>query len=186
MASRLKSVSQTVLGVAAFAAIAVGLALLVSVFLYGVPRVSLVVYRIASPLFGIALAIDLSSLPFAFIKRARAMVSMVLFVSSYLFGIILWTYSAGMVFVFWGYIGLLVGLIWLGVGVVPVAFLAASLHSDWVIVANILIGLFLTSARDSSRGGVCQLVEKQRASGMPRVEQLKYQVTTTPLPIPVL
>ena len=144
MASRLKSIGQTLFGLAVFAAFAFGLILLVSIFLYGVPRVSLIVYRIASPLFGFALAIDILSLPLALIKRARHIVSMVLFVSSYLFGMILWTYCAGMSFVFWGYTGLFVGLIWLGVGVVPVALLAASLHSDWMIVGNILFGLFLT------------------------------------------
>jgi len=144
MTSRLKSIGQTLFGLAAFAVLGVGLVLLVSIFLYGVPRVSLVVYRIASPLFGIALAIDILSLPLALIKRARRVVSIVLLISSYLFGVILWTYSAGMSFVFWGYFGLFVGLVWLGVGVVPVALLAASLHSDWMIVGNILFGLFLT------------------------------------------
>jgi hypothetical protein len=31
-----------------------------------------------------------------------------------------------------------------GVGVVGIALLAAALHSGWVIVANIVLGLFLT------------------------------------------
>jgi hypothetical protein len=102
------------------------------------------VYRNAAPLVGIALAIDLLFLPFALIRRARVIVSIVLFASSYFFGIVLWTFSAWTAFVFWGYAGLLAGLMLAGVGVVGIALLAAALHSGWVIVANIALGLFLT------------------------------------------
>jgi len=141
---KLKSVGETLLGLILYAVTAVVILLLTSIYLYGVPRVSAVVYRIASPLSGIALLIDILCLPLALLKRARSFVGTVWVISSFVFGVILWTYSAVVSYLFWGYLGLFVGLIWLGVGVVPVAFLAAALHASWAVVANIILALILT------------------------------------------
>ena len=118
--------------------LAIGLAISVAVFVYPA-AVSLVAYRIA----WIALAVDLLSLPFALIKRARGIVCLVLMASSIVFAAALWCFSAGITFAFWGYTGLIIGIIFAGVGVFGIALLTAALHSDWVIVANLLVGLFL-------------------------------------------
>lgn len=138
---RIGSALAGLLGLAAFLVIGIAIT---AVYLYGVPRVALVIYKIANPLSGIVLLIDLLLLPFTLWARARALIGPVLLVSSYLFGIILWSYSAGMAFVFWGYAGLFFGLIWLGVGVVPVALLASALNSAWTVFGNIILGLVLT------------------------------------------
>jgi hypothetical protein len=92
--------------------LAAGLVLLITVPLY--PRLCFVVYRNAAPLVGIALAIDLLSLPFALIKRARVIVSIVLFASSYFFGIVLWTFLRGRPSFSGDTLGCSLGLCWQG------------------------------------------------------------------------
>jgi hypothetical protein len=122
--------------------LAAGLVLLIAVPLY--PRLCFVVYRNAAPLVGIALAIDLLSLPFA-LNQARASHREHRALRQFIF---LWhcsgTFSAWTAFVFGGYAGMLAGLMLAGVGVVGIALLAAALHSRWLIVANIALGLLLT------------------------------------------
>lgn len=54
------------------------------------------------------------------------------------FGIVLWTFSAIISYSLWGYFGLFFGLVWMGVGVVPVAVVAAALHGYWFLAFVIL------------------------------------------------
>jgi hypothetical protein len=56
----------------------------------------------------------------------------------------LWTYSVGIAWLLWGFAGLFIGLIFLGIGVVPVAFVAGLVKADWVVVETLLISVFLT------------------------------------------
>jgi hypothetical protein len=121
-----------------------GLLVLSCVMIYGLPRVSLIIYDLVAPLSTAAFLVDLLLLPFALLRKPRRTVGLVLIGSSYLFGLILWTYSAMTTYALWGYFGLFFGLAWIGVGVVPVALLASLLTSSWGSVANVLAGLALT------------------------------------------
>jgi type IV secretory pathway VirB2 component (pilin) len=44
----------------------------------------------------------------------------------------------------WGYGALAVGLIFAGVGVVPVALLAALFHAEWSVLLELVVGIVLT------------------------------------------
>jgi len=115
---------------------------------YGLPRVSVYVYRFASPVSGWVFILDLLLLPFAVSRKLRRTVGAVIFVSSYLFGLVLWFFSAIVAFSYWGYLGLFIGLIWLGIGVVPVALLAAALNKAWAIAGVIAADfVFVMGAR---------------------------------------
>jgi hypothetical protein len=67
-----------------------------------------------------------------------------LVLSSYVFGVTLWAYSAVVTFTYWGWIGLIVGLVLLGIGVVPMSFLALALQANWLWVIGFGALLVLT------------------------------------------
>jgi hypothetical protein len=100
-------------------------------------------------------------------------------ITSYLFGLAVWLFSAVITFTFWGFWGaLFLGLILLGVGIVPMALLAVATHSQWnmavVIVGGIvltfgtrIIGLVLSSIRarrnEMRSGSSYPMLESERA-----------------------
>jgi hypothetical protein len=112
-------------------------------FIVYLPELSSYVYRYANPASGWVFVADLLALPFAFIRRLRSAVGAVLYISSYLFGIVVWTFSAMLTYAVWGYFGLFFGLVWMGVGVVPMALFAAAIHRQWFLIFMLLGNLML-------------------------------------------
>ena len=64
-------------------------------------------------------------LPLAIFHKTRSFAGTGIFFSSYIFGITTWFLGAAVTFVTWGWVGLLIGLMLGGIGVVPIAILAA-------------------------------------------------------------
>lgn len=64
-------------------------------------------------------------LPLAVFRKTRAFSAISMYVSSFVFGITAWFYSAAITFALFGWFGLFIGLMVLGVGVVPMAFFGA-------------------------------------------------------------
>jgi ABC-type multidrug transport system fused ATPase/permease subunit len=60
---------------------------------------------------------------------------------SYLMGFQVWAICAAFVYEIWGIIGLAIGTLLFGVGVVPLALLAGSIHGIWSPVIITLISL---------------------------------------------
>jgi hypothetical protein len=89
---------------------------------------------------GIATAIFM---PLGMFRRTRIFAGTGLIVASYAFGASLWAYGAIATFLYWGWIGLILGLVILGLGVVPMGFVALVLQSQWGLVASLgaLLGL---------------------------------------------
>jgi len=112
--------------------------------LFGLPALSARVLQFANPVAEVTFVVDLVMLPLALSKKLRISVGFAIRVSAFVFGIVLWMFSAIVCFVFWRYLGVFLGLICLGVGVLPVAFLAAALHSQWVLVAALGVEAILT------------------------------------------
>lgn len=56
----------------------------------------------------------------------------------------LFVFSCIVVVAIWGYVGLIVGLIFGGVGVVPVAFVATVAHAEWPAFWSLILGIVLT------------------------------------------
>src|SRR4051812_15628184 len=70
-------------------------------------------------------------LPLAAFRRTRTAAGVGLFGSSWLFGLNLWLASAFFTFMYWGWPALIVGLLFIGLGVLPIAVAALLWHSDW-------------------------------------------------------
>jgi len=93
----------------------------------GMVTVSAVVYPWISRIAGTCLMLNLILLPLALFRKLRRLLSFMLLVSSYIFGLSIWLYSCLVSFILWGYAGLFAGLTGFGIGVVPIAFLATLL-----------------------------------------------------------
>ena len=83
-------------------------------------------------------------LPLCIFRRTRPWAGVGFVYASLLFGAMLFAYSCLFVVFAWGYGALAIGLIFAGVGVVPVALLAAIFHGEWTIFWEILFGVVLT------------------------------------------
>jgi|SRR5579872_1208503 len=83
-------------------------------------------------------------LPLAIFRKTRPVSAICLQIASYVFGATLWFFGLLIAYAYWGVVGVFIGLIMFGVGVVPVAALAALLHADWLALGQIALGLALT------------------------------------------
>jgi hypothetical protein len=83
-------------------------------------------------------------LPLCMFRRTRPFAGVAFVYISYLFGTMLLAYSCLFVVSEWGYGGLVAGLLFAGVGVVPVALLAALLHAQWSVLLELVLEIFLT------------------------------------------
>jgi hypothetical protein len=83
-------------------------------------------------------------LPLCIFGRTRPWAGVGYVYASYVFGLMLWAYSCLFVVYAWGYGALAVGLIFAGVGVVPVALLAAIFHAEWSVLLELVVSIVLT------------------------------------------
>lgn len=135
-----KSIGGGLLGFAIFAAIFAAIGLL---FAFGV-KVAFSIEPFINWLAGILFAIDIFVLLFALSRKLRPFVGLILFFSSFVFGISTWIYGLAVTLSLWGVLALIIGLFLGGVGVVPIGMLAAIFHGDWGIFFTLLITLVLT------------------------------------------
>ena len=80
-------------------------------------------------------------LPLAIFKRTRGFAGTALFALSYLFGITTWLLGAGISFISYGWLGLIIGLVVLGVGVVPVGIVGAYFKLGQTEIALTLVAM---------------------------------------------
>jgi hypothetical protein len=83
-------------------------------------------------------------LPLSIFRKLRPWTGLGIFFASFLFGTMLFAFSCLVVLELWGVFGLVVGLILAGVGVLPVAFLAALFHGEWALLGYVVLGTVLT------------------------------------------
>ena len=88
-------------------------------------------YRFLLPISWVALAIIvLILLPMAAWRKTRTSAATGLLISSYIFGATTWFLGAAVTFISFGWFGLIVGLIFIGVGVVPLGIIGAYFKLD--------------------------------------------------------
>lgn len=92
----------------------------------------------------IAIAILLVLLPLSAIRRVRGFTSMTVFVISYIFGISAWMDGLLVTLSTWGVVAVIIGLCFMGVGVVPIGMLAALFHGQWEELFDLIILIVLT------------------------------------------
>ena len=83
-------------------------------------------------------------LPLCVFRKTRPWAGTAFVIASYAFGLMLFAFSCIVAFEIWGYTGLIIGLVFFGVGTVPVAFLATLLHGEWWLLLNIVLGVVFT------------------------------------------
>ena len=95
---------------------------------------------------------------FGFFRPARPFIAVALITGSWITGGTVWILSALFTYIFWGVGWLIAGIVFMGVGVLPLALLASGRAGEWgnfnmlatmagVTIALRLVGLFLMSKR---------------------------------------
>ena len=139
MWEKIKGAGYVVLGLG----VIVLLALLAGLFIHGGAWLGAKIYPWLVSISSIALVITvLVLLPLSFIPRARSFSSISLLVASYVFGFSLWVWGLLLTYHLWGASAVFFGLIFMGVGVVPIAMLATLFKGMWPQLGELI---FLTA-----------------------------------------
>jgi len=82
-------------------------------------------------------------LPCAIFKRLRGFASIGLLIGSFVYGATLWLLAFLVTYELWGWVALLVGMCFLGLGVVPIAMIAAVSKGEWPVFWSMVVTLGL-------------------------------------------
>lgn len=141
MKEAIKSIGTFIIG----AAIIIGLIILVVILIEGGIVLAAKIYPFLIKATTIITFLSVFILvPLALFKKTRSYAGIGMYFASYLFGFSLWIYSALIAYVLWGFLALLIGLFIAGIGVLPIAFLAALLNGEWAIIGNLIYMIVLT------------------------------------------
>lgn len=141
MGNGLKGIGFGLLGLA----IVIGMISIPVIFIMGAIWASQHLIRPLIAIGWFALALNICVLlPLSLIRRCRGFTGTVIFISSYIFGLITWMISLITVYLLWGAFAVILGLIFLGGGVVPLAVLATLFHGDWTSLGFVIGLLVLT------------------------------------------
>ncbi len=143
MKGLLESVGGYIIAIVVFFAIA-NIALL---FIYGGLRLSEKILYWLFVIIWIVFIIDIIIIiPLGLFKnkRAKGIAAIGLLLSSYIFGLTLWLWALLLTYLIWGMIAVIIGLLIIGVGVVPIALLATIVNGEWGIAGNIVLLIFFT------------------------------------------
>lgn len=137
----LKNVGWTIAAIAIMGA----LLLLAASAIYGLAWISDRIFPWVVWVFWITLAIALFILsPMAVFSRTRMFAAYGFAVCSLVFGFSAWIFSVVVAYNLWGLVALVIGLVFAGIGVVPVAFLAALFKGEWMILLMVVVLVILT------------------------------------------
>ena len=141
MKDTLKSIGSIILGICIFA----GVIVLAVMFLTGGVWLSERVYPWLIVITAVALFVAIPVLlPLAIFRRTRAFAGGGIYIASFVFGLTLWVWSLLTSYTLWGTGGVVVGLFFAGVGVVPIAILASLFHGLWSMVGELLLVTAIT------------------------------------------
>jgi len=138
---KLKNIGDTLKGLAIF----ICLIVLVIVFLKGAVWISTTILPWISAVNAIGIVIGVVILvPLTLIKPTRVVGAFGLYIASYLYGATLWVWGCVITYVLWGLTGLVVGLVILGVGVVPIAIIACLFNGMWSLAIQLIVLFAIT------------------------------------------
>lgn len=83
-------------------------------------------------------------IPMGFTRRTRVMAGNGTVLFSYIAGFTLWFYSAVITYYLWGMFAIIVGLMLFGIGVLPIAVLAALFEGEWGLFGSLVYMIVLT------------------------------------------
>lgn len=141
MKDTLKSIGSFILGICIFA----GVIVLAVMFLTGGVWLSERIYPWLIVITAIALFVIIAVLlPLAIFRRTRAIAGGGIYIASFVFGLTLCVWSLLTSYTLWGIGGVVVGLLFAGVGIVPIAILASLFHGLWSMVGELLLVTAIT------------------------------------------
>ncbi len=141
MKEALKNIGGWIIGIA----ILVGISLIAMLFIEGGVWLSNKLYPWLVGISGITLLITISVLlPNAVFSATPRFAGPGMVIASYVFGATLWFWSLLLTYVLWGGLALFIGLLMMGVGVVPIAILATLFKAEWSILGQLLLLTVLT------------------------------------------
>lgn len=83
-------------------------------------------------------------LPLSLIRKARGFTSVTIMLLSFVFGMTVWMEGLLITLSTWGVVPVIIGLCFMGIGVVPIGMLAALLHGMWMPLLDLVILTALT------------------------------------------
>src|SRR5262249_13546828 len=123
----------------------VGLVILGLMYIQGIGWVSVRIYEYLVVVNSIVFLLSLFIfLPCAIFRLTRKIAAFGLYGASYVFGITVWIYGFLVTYAAWGLVGVFIGLVFGGVGVVPLGMIAGGLHGEWDVVGQLVLGIALT------------------------------------------
>lgn len=136
----LKSIGGMLLGIAVF----VGIIIAAVLFFTLGAKVAFEIAPFINWLAGILLVINIVLVLFAIIPKARGVVGLIIYISSYIYGLSAWIYGLAVTLALWGWLAVIIGIFLGGVGVVPIGMLAAIFNGEWGILWTLLLTVILT------------------------------------------
>ena len=83
-------------------------------------------------------------LPLALIRPTRAWAGVGFFISSYIFGATGWFMGLLLTWMLWGGVAVFIGLLIMGIGVVPIGMLATLFNGMWIELGLLFLAVILT------------------------------------------
>jgi hypothetical protein len=127
-----KEAFTTVGGCSIYALILLAVAAVVIAFLYGGVAIAPVIlpwlFLISAVVFVLCLVVIL---PLAIFRPLRPWSGLAIYIASYLFGITCWFSGLLITWSTWGGIAVIIGLLFMGIGVVPIAIVASLFKAMW-------------------------------------------------------
>jgi len=136
----LESIGGVLLGVAFFVGSIIALILFFTVG----ATVGVTILPFVSWLTGILFAVNIIALLIAISRKTRGVVGIIIFLSSYVYGLQTWIIGLLVTLTLWGWIAVIIGLFIGGIGVVPIGMAAAIFNGRWSIFFVLLINVILT------------------------------------------
>jgi hypothetical protein len=84
--------------------------------------------------------------PLSFFRFSRGFTAIGLLITSYVFGATLWVWCLLIAYSLWGLMAVLIGVLFMGIGVVPIAMLAMLFHGEWSTLGQVVLLAFFTWA----------------------------------------
>jgi len=146
-ASGIKDVVLGLGGCLVFIAIAIGGLVLLIMFLRGTPWIAENFYpwTVLAAKIALYFVVPTCSV-LAFFRKGRGLGGLGLCLSSYVIGFSLWVWSLIVAYSLAGVFWIIVGLLFAGLGVIPIAMVAAALKAQWSIAGQMLLGLVVVLA----------------------------------------
>ena len=136
----LESIGGVLLGIAFFVGSIIALILFFTVG----ATVGVTILPFVSWLTGILFAVNIIALLIAISRKTRGVVGIIIFLSSYVYGLQTWIIGLLVTLTLWGWIAVIIGLFIGGIGVVPIGMAAAIFNGRWSIFFVLIINVILT------------------------------------------